>query len=463
MHGALTATASMLAFAACRTASLAATFRSTGTVAATQHRRLKEAVRAGEPLFGLFLNSASPLVAEQLATIEGYDYMLVDIQHAPTDYANLAACITAVNAAGLPALVRVEGPHDRGGIQQALDLGAAGNQGRRTVAACCIMVPTINTAADVEKAVSAAYYPSDERPTGSRSISWPIRPQLGRGVADYVSSANDEVTVMVQCETRQCHENLGAVLSVPGVDACFVGPVDLSHALGLAQSLGFPACFDSPQFKDRLARILRVCRAKGVTPGNFAVSEQKAQEMLGQGFTLLATGTDVGLMAEAAAKNAAFQNTAPAAAESSKQVLPPPASSGSASSAAASLPPERLKQLRRDGLALKDVIKMGRRGAADGLAKQVQQRWNTSEVARLHCHGKHAANMKLLVQQLEEATGGIVVHRAGGTVLLYRGDSWQRAEGQPRIAEGQQQEEGQDGGGKQHQHQQQQAPPVSDC
>lgn len=85
------------------------------------------------------------------------------------------------------------------------------------------------------------------------------------------------------------------------------------------------------------------------------------------------------------------------------------------------------------------------------------------QVARLHCHGKHAANMKLLVQQLEEATGGIVVHRAGGTVLLYRGDSWQRAEGQPRIAEGQQQEEGQDGGGKQQQHQQQQAPPVSDC
>lgn len=95
MHGALSATASMLAFAACRTASckahpgqlasrsrslrctVAATFRSTGTVAATQHRRLKEAVRAGEPLFGLFLNSASPLVAEQLATIEGYDYMLV--------------------------------------------------------------------------------------------------------------------------------------------------------------------------------------------------------------------------------------------------------------------------------------------------------------------------------------------------------------------------------------------------
>lgn len=311
MQSAIGATGSMLAFAACRIASrkvlVARLHRgsrlrcctvaavSPGSVAAAQHRRFKEAVKAAEPLFGLFLNSASPLVAEQLATIEGYDYLLVDIQHAPTDYANLAACITAVNAAGRPALVRVEGPHDRGGIQQALDLGAAG-----------IMVPTVNSVADVQKVVSAAYYPSEGHPTGSRSISWPIRPQLGRGVADYVAAANGEVTLMVQCETRQCYEDLEAVLSVPGVDACFVGPVDLSHALGLAQSLGFPACFDSPQFKECLSRVLDVCRAAGVTPGNFAVSEQKAQEMLDQGFTLLATGTDVGLMAEAAAKNAAF-------------------------------------------------------------------------------------------------------------------------------------------------------------
>jgi hypothetical protein len=124
---------------------------------------LKQAVRSGKVLTGLFLNSASPLVAEQLAMLP-YDYMLVDIQHAPTDYQMLGACITAVNAAGKPALVRVEGPHDRGGIQQALDLGAAG-----------IMVPTVNTVADVEKAVSAMYYPSAERPTGNRSISWPIR------------------------------------------------------------------------------------------------------------------------------------------------------------------------------------------------------------------------------------------------------------------------------------------------
>ncbi|PSC70943.1 Altered inheritance of mitochondria 32 [Micractinium conductrix] len=66
--------------------------------------------------------------------------------------------------------------------------------------------------------------------------------------------------------------------------------------------------------------------------------------------------------------------------------------------------------------------------------RQVALRWRTSEVARLHCHGKHAVNMKQLVQQLEDATGGVVVHRAGGTVLLYRGDAWRPAAAQQGAA-----------------------------
>jgi 4-hydroxy-2-oxoheptanedioate aldolase len=136
-------------------------------------------------------------------------FVQIDIQHAPTDYANLAAMITAVNAAGKPvrvgrfilqadmpltvlhsrglpawqrqslhraasslkrlpplvqALVRVEGPHDRGGIQQSLDLGAAG-----------VMIPTVNSRADVQAAAAACYYPSEAYPDASRSIAFPIR------------------------------------------------------------------------------------------------------------------------------------------------------------------------------------------------------------------------------------------------------------------------------------------------
>ncbi|KAI3428629.1 hypothetical protein D9Q98_007452 [Chlorella vulgaris] len=334
-------------------------------------------------------------------------------------------------------MVRVEGPLDRGTIQQSLDLGAAG-----------VMVPTVNTVEDVARVVSACFYPSPAFPTGSRSISWPIRPQLGRDVGAFLSAANDEVVLILQCETRQCYDDLEAVLAVPGIDCCFMGPVDLSHALGLAQRLGFPACFDSPDFQECLRRVVAVCRDKGVAAGNFAMSEAKAQKQLGMGFSLLATGTDVGLMAEAAGKNAAFALGEQYAQPSNTDKALPPLPPGTPSAAAASISPERLKELRRAGLAIKDTVKIGRRGAAEGLANQVRQRWNTSEIARLYCKGKHAANMKLLEQQLEAVTGGIVVHRAGGTVFLYRGDDWQPQKQasetqQQEVAEQQQQGQGQ--------------------
>ncbi|GAB4814290.1 hypothetical protein N2152v2_001336 [Parachlorella kessleri] len=75
---------------------------------------------------------------------------------------------------------------------------------------------------------------------------------------------------------------------------------------------------------------------------------------------------------------------------------------------------------------MKDRIKMGRRGVAEGFVSQIYMRWNTSEVAKLYCKGKHATNMKLLTEQLEERTGGVVVHKAGGSVFLYRGEPWPR-------------------------------------
>ncbi|GAB4814297.1 hypothetical protein N2152v2_001343 [Parachlorella kessleri] len=250
----------------------------------------KRAVKGGQPTFGLFLDSASPLVAEQVAAF-GYDYVLVDAQHSPVDHTQLAAMLTAISAAGCPSLVRVGGPHDRAGIQQALDLGAYG-----------IMVPTVKTRGDVEAAVDACYFP----PLGSRSIAWPVRPQLGRDVESFINSANDEVLLLIQVETKESYNNLEQILSVPGVDVAFMGPIDLSRALGLPQKHGFPQCFDSDDFKECLRRVAEACQDHGVVAGNFALSEAKAQAMLAAGYPFLATGTDVGLLEVAARQNLAF-------------------------------------------------------------------------------------------------------------------------------------------------------------
>jgi RNA-binding protein YhbY len=87
-----------------------------------------------------------------------------------------------------------------------------------------------------------------------------------------------------------------------------------------------------------------------------------------------------------------------------------------------SIPPSKLRELRRTGLEMKDVIKLGRLGVGEGVIYQIRNRWKTSEIAKLYCGGKAGINMKEIVDRLEEKTGGIVVHRAGGSVFLYRAD-----------------------------------------
>src|SRR5258708_25899219 len=108
----------------------------------------KKHLRAGTPKLGLFLNSHSPTVAEQLA-LSGYDWLLVDTQHGPMGFESLSAMLSGISNGGVKSLVRVAGAHDRGGIQQTLDMGAD-----------CVLVPYINTAADARQSVSFFKYPT---------------------------------------------------------------------------------------------------------------------------------------------------------------------------------------------------------------------------------------------------------------------------------------------------------------
>src|SRR6478752_9305306 len=114
----------------------------------------KKQLKEGSPKMGLFLNSHSPTVAEQLAH-SGYDWLLVDTQHGPMDHERLSTTLTAIASGSAKSMVRVAGYHDRGGIQQALDLGADG-----------VLVPYINTAEEARQAVSCARYPT----VGTRSV-----------------------------------------------------------------------------------------------------------------------------------------------------------------------------------------------------------------------------------------------------------------------------------------------------
>src|ERR1700693_5117697 len=162
----------------------------------------KKELRDGKPKLGLFLNSHSPTVAEQLAH-SGYDWLLVDTQHGPMGNEQLSAMLAAVASGGAKSMVRVAGYHDRGGIQQALDLGADG-----------VLVPYINTAEEARQAVSCTKYPR----TGTRSVYFPQRSMNKAGLLGYAGNYNSNGMVALQVETASCIDNITEIAAVPGVD-----------------------------------------------------------------------------------------------------------------------------------------------------------------------------------------------------------------------------------------------------
>lgn len=124
-------------------------------------KAFKDALKKGSPKYGLFLNSGSPVVAEQLS-YSSYDWLLVDSQHGPMTNETMHSMIASINNNKTISMVRVQHYQDRGGIQQALDAGANG-----------ILVPQVNNREEVEKSVYSCIYPVPSKHKGSRSIYFP--------------------------------------------------------------------------------------------------------------------------------------------------------------------------------------------------------------------------------------------------------------------------------------------------
>ena len=158
------------------------------------------------------------------------------------------------------------------------------------------MIPTVRTPEDAHKAVQAAFFP----PLGSRSIAFPISPQLGRPVAEFLESANDETLLLLQIETKESMDHLEDIINIPGVDGVFIGPFDLSYALGLFEKYGYPGGLASQELRNASQRIAQVCKTANVAAGSFAAGVDGAAVLVNEGFTLLAAGTDVGLLGGAA-------------------------------------------------------------------------------------------------------------------------------------------------------------------
>jgi 4-hydroxy-2-oxoheptanedioate aldolase len=246
----------------------------------------KKQLREGAPKMGLFLNGHSPTVAEQLAH-SGYDWLLVDTQHGPMDREKLSATICAIASGGAKSMVRVAGFDDRGGIQQALDLGADG-----------VLIPYINTADEARQAVSCARYPT----VGTRSVYFPQRSTNKAGLLGYVGNANANIIVALQVETASCIKNMTEIAAVPGVDLLFLGQNDLSMSMGLYEKYEFPLMYTSPELNAATQTLVDEARKNNVILGIFLFGTSRVAEFLQKGFTFISVGNDLHhLLTQAAA------------------------------------------------------------------------------------------------------------------------------------------------------------------
>jgi 4-hydroxy-2-oxoheptanedioate aldolase len=237
----------------------------------------KKQLRAGTPKLGIFLNSHSPTVAEQLS-FSGYDWLLVDSQHGPMGYEKLSAMISGISNGGAKSLVRVGGYSDRPGIQQSLDIGADG-----------ILVPYINTAEEARQAVSCGRYPT----AGTRSVYFPQRSMNKEGLLGYAGPANNNVIVALQVETADCIKNIDEIAAVPGVDILFLGQNDLCMSMGLYEKYEFPHMYTSPELGAATEKLINAAHKNNVILGLFLFGTSRVGEFLDKGFPFISIGNDL--------------------------------------------------------------------------------------------------------------------------------------------------------------------------
>ena len=237
----------------------------------------KKQLKSRSPKLGLFLNSHSPTVAEQLAH-SGYDWLLVDSQHGPMGYEKLSAMICGVASGGAKSLVRVGGYSDRPGIQQSLDLGADG-----------VLVPYINTAEEARAAVSCTKYPT----AGTRSVYFPQRSMNKDGLLGYAGSANENLIVALQVETADCIKNIDEIAAVPGIDILFLGQNDLCMSMGLYEKYEFPHMYTSPELGAATDKLVAAARKNNIVLGVFLFGTARVGEFLEKGFPFISLGNDL--------------------------------------------------------------------------------------------------------------------------------------------------------------------------
>jgi 4-hydroxy-2-oxoheptanedioate aldolase len=240
----------------------------------------KQALAARQAQVGLWLSMATPYSAEACATA-GFQWLLIDGEHAPNDVRSTLAQLQAVAPYGAQPVVRaVEGQTAL--IKQLLDIGVQN-----------LLVPMVDTPEQARALVAATCYP----PEGVRGVGAAVARASRWGARrDYLDEANGEICLLVQAETVVALRNLDAICAVDGVDGVFIGPADLAASMGHRGNPGHPEV--QAAIEQAIASIVASGKAAGTLTGDARL----AHRYLELGATFVAVGIDITLMVQAARK-----------------------------------------------------------------------------------------------------------------------------------------------------------------
>lgn len=241
---------------------------------------VKAALRAGQPQVGTWL-STGDLMATRVMARTGFPWLTVDLEHSPIDWSQAGALFGAIADAGCVPLARVpRGDHDH--IKRVLDAGAFG-----------IVVPMVNTVEQARDAIAAAKYP----PVGNRSLGGTLHAMnFDATPGDYFKRANDEILVVLQTESPEGVDNAEAIYSLPGVDAIFVGPFDLT-----AQMRGPDGIDPSPaELEVMLQRVLAVGKKVKTPVGLHVQTIEAVKQRIAEGWQFIALGSELRMMTHTA-------------------------------------------------------------------------------------------------------------------------------------------------------------------
>jgi len=227
----------------------------------------KERIKAGKAAYGVFVPMWCPAITEIIGHI-GFDFVIFDAEHGPMGVESCEHMVRAADTVNITPIIRVA-VNVQQNILRYLDIGALG-----------VQMPMINSKADAESVVRAVKY----RPEGMRGLAGVRASDYGitGTLGNYVKEANQETMVITHIETMQAVDNLKDILTVPGIDVVFIGPTDLSAAMG------YPGQVNHPEVQKMIEKLVQEIRAAGKASGTIAYDLDTLRKCKERGFQYIA-------------------------------------------------------------------------------------------------------------------------------------------------------------------------------